>query len=195
MMFSGLISRCTMPASCAAAIHTNYCFLGFNTPTPDPRCVPRRQGSRHLLRHIQRFPDFHPGAGQVLAERFAFDVFRSDEVVTLVLADLMDGEDIRMIQAGGGLRLTLETAEARVVASEFPWEQLDRDKTTETGVLRQVHFPHTAGAEQGTDRVTSKTSPERKCHGAVPVATMLNSGNVMYWKAFLGATAHPGSRS
>ena len=82
----------------------------------------------------------------------------------VVLADLMNGEDIRMIQAGGGLRLTLETAKARVVASEFAREQLDRDKTTERGVLRQVHFPHTAGAEQGADRVTSKTSPDRKGH-------------------------------
>ena len=71
-----------------------------------------------------------------------------------------------MIQAGGGLRLTLEMAKTGVVASEFPWEQLDRDKTTESGVLCQIHFPHAAGAEQGADRVTSKTSPDRKGHSA-----------------------------
>ena len=140
-MFSGLMSRCTMPASCAAARAAATC------------CATSRASLISIRVRCQ-----------VLAERFAFDVFRGDKVVPLVLADLMNGEDIRMIQAGGGLRLTLETAKTGVVASEFPWEQLDRDKTTESGVLCQVHFPHTAGAEQGADRVTSKTSPDRKGH-------------------------------
>jgi hypothetical protein len=52
-----------------------------------------------------------------------------------------------VIQCGGSPRLALEAAEGLRIASNFVWEELQRDKTVQPCVLSLVDHTHPATAE------------------------------------------------
>ena len=51
--------------------------------------------------------DGRPYGNQFL-QRLAFDIFHGDEDLAFVLADLVDGDDVGMVQCGRGLGFALE---------------------------------------------------------------------------------------
>ena len=74
-MFSGLMSRWTMPASWAAA-----------------------SAARHLDRDVNSFPQLHSPAHQTLTQCLAFDQFTGYVMSRMILADLVNRQDIWMIE-------------------------------------------------------------------------------------------------
>ena len=51
-------------------------------------------------------------------QRFAFDEFGGDETRAMRFADLVDGDDVRVIQRGGGTRFLFEAPEAIAILGE-----------------------------------------------------------------------------
>ena len=51
----------------------------------------------------------------MLAQAFAFNVFGGDKVMPILFANLMNSQNVRVIEAGGGISLALETAEPILV--------------------------------------------------------------------------------
>ena len=74
-MFSGLMSRWTMPASWAAA-----------------------SAAHHLDRDVNSFPQLHSPAHQTLTQRLAFDQFTGYVMSRMILADLVNRQNIWMIE-------------------------------------------------------------------------------------------------
>src|SRR5262245_15819008 len=68
-------------------------------------------------------------------------------------ADLVNGDDVRVVQGGGGLGLLNKASQAVGVLGEFRWEQLERDPAFEARVKREINFTHPAFAQQGEDLV------------------------------------------
>ena len=64
------------------------------------------------------------------------------------LADLVDGDDVRMVERGGGARLLLEAAHASRLLGELRRQHFERHLAAELGVLRQVDFAHPALPDQ-----------------------------------------------
>ena len=95
-----------------------------------------------------------PGDG--LPQRGALQILHGDEGVAVLLADVMNGADVGMIQRGGGPSLPLEPAQRLPVASQFVRQELQRDEATEPGVLRLVHDAHAAAAELLDDAVVGE---------------------------------------
>ena len=89
-----------------------------------------------------------PRARHPLAQRLALDELGDDEVRAVDFADLVNGEDVRMVERRGRPRLLLEAAHAVRVCGEAAGSSLSATLRLEPRVLGQVDFPHPAQAEQ-----------------------------------------------
>jgi hypothetical protein len=86
--------------------------------------------------------------------------FGCDEVDPVLNPDFVDGQDVRVIQARGGVRLLLEAPKPVFVLREVTGYELDGHGTAQGGVVGEIHFAHPACAEQGTNFV-----PTQSCAG------------------------------
>ena len=91
-----------------------------------------------------------------LLQRGALQILHGDEGAAVLLADVMNGADVGMIQRGGGASLALEPAQRLPVASQIVRQELERDEATEPGVLRFVDHAHAAAAELLDDAVVGE---------------------------------------
>ncbi len=122
------------------------------------------------MRFLQRVRDLghvlhqFPGVALLshdLAQRGAVDQLRDDVVrgapVTRepALTDAVDGEDVRMIEAGDDLGLALESRQGVFILLQMFGENLDGHEAIEARIARAIHLPHTA-------------RPERRDHLVVP---------------------------
>ena len=129
-MFPGLMSRWTMPFSCAS-------------------CEPLS----HLDRDGERLIDRERPPVDPLLEALPLDELHRDEGLPLVLVDLVYRADIGMVERGGGLRLVHEAGLGLLVAGELGMEELEGDGAIELRVLGLVHDAHPALAELLEDPV------------------------------------------
>ena len=85
--------------------------------------------------------------GEELGERRAVVVGHGEKTLALVLADLVDGPDVRMVQGGRGLGLAAEAGlvgRARIAPLT---EELEGDLPTQLDVLGEIDDAHAAAAE------------------------------------------------
>lgn len=64
----------------------------------------------------------------------------------MVIIDLEDRNDIRMIQGGSGLCFLYKSLHPFFVSSEFSRQDFERHSSIELQIARQVHFTHAAFA-------------------------------------------------
>ncbi len=84
--------------------------------------------------------------------------------MSVELADVVDRNDVRVSERGGGLCFALESpAHDRV--REIIREELDRDGAVQTVVDRTIHDAHAAPAEHGLDAVRANDRAGFKSHG------------------------------
>ena len=70
-----------------------------------------------------------------------------------MIADLVDGADVGMVQRRGGLRLALKSFEGLRVLRDFLGQELQRDEAVQVGVLGLVHHAHSTAAQLLDDAV------------------------------------------
>ena len=86
-------------------------------------------------------------------QRLPFDELHRDEAPFEDVADLVDGDDVRMIQRGDGARFLFEAADRVAVAGQPVAEELDRHLAAEPGVVREIDLAHAAAADEGQDLI------------------------------------------
>ena len=79
---------------------------------------------------------------QPLLERLPLDVLHDQVQGAVLVADVVKGADVRMVQARDGLGLALEALAHVRVARRSRLQHLDRDRAGEAGVARQVDLAH-----------------------------------------------------
>ena len=82
-----------------------------------------------------------------------------DEVDALVGVDLVDRDDARMIEGGGGLGLAEESFLASNRIAVAGWQHLQGDVAVQGLVVRQPHLSHPAVAKVARDDVLPESSP------------------------------------
>ena len=87
-----------------------------------------------------------------LLERAAREVLHRDVVGAVVGAAVVDADDVRVLQAGGGLRLAAEALDEAGVLGEPAVQQLQRDLAPELLVLGQEHVGHAAAPSREMTR-------------------------------------------
>jgi hypothetical protein len=82
------------------------------------------------------------------------------------MSDIMQDANVRMIQAGDGLRFLLEAlAQCRIIG-KMGWKNLDGNDAVQAGVARAVDFSHAACTERCKDFVRAQASAGRERHWA-----------------------------
>src|SRR5438477_9985156 len=86
-------------------------------------------------------------ARDLLPQRLTINEFGRDVVRATYFTNLVNGDDVRMIEGGGGFRFLLEAAHAVEVYSELRGQQLERDLPFEARILGEIDFAHSAFAK------------------------------------------------
>src|SRR2546426_7685192 len=86
-------------------------------------------------------------------ERLAFQVLHDKELDAFLLADVMKGADVRMIETRDGFRLAIESQPRLLAQGEARGEDLDGDRPVQPGVAGLVYLPHPSRADQREDLV------------------------------------------
>jgi hypothetical protein len=106
-----------------------------------------------LNRDRQRLIDGHPAFPQAIRQRLAFEILQHEEIDPVLMPDIVQGADVRMIQGGDGARLALEALAGRGIAADMRGEDLDRNHSIESRVARAIDLPHAAGPKGRYDFV------------------------------------------
>ena len=133
MMFAGLMSRCVIPKRCARS-------------RPSATCATRSamRGDRQPRR-----------LAQDLLQRLALEQLHRDVGDAVLLADVVDGDDVGMVEAAGRARLAQEALAhlAHDLRGQVRQQRLDRDVALDERIDGAVHRAHGAAAELGDDDV------------------------------------------
>ena len=103
------------------------------------------------------------GAHQV-AQRATFDVLHDDEVRAAVLAPVVDGDDVRVVEVGGGLRLAPEPLDERRLARVLGVQRLQRDGPVEQLVAGEEDLGHAALRDLPLDLVAIGEDSSDQAH-------------------------------
>src|SRR5262249_30622934 len=98
----------------------------------------------HLDGDFQRLARRYGGASQVLAQRLPLNKLRCDELPAGGFADVVNGQNVRVIEGGRRAGLFLEAAAGTLVTCEIAWQELQGDFAPQPGVLSQIDFAHAA---------------------------------------------------
>ena len=86
-----------------------------------------------------------------LAQRHPFEQLGDDERRAVVLTEVVHGEDVRVIERGGGAGFLFEAREPFRIAGKCRRQHLDRHDALETIVAGAVDLAHAARAERTED--------------------------------------------
>ena len=74
----------------------------------------------------------------------AIQKLHGDKGLAILLADVINGANIRVIQSGGSLGFHLKTGQGLRILGNRSGQELERDKTMQPRVLSLVHHAHPA---------------------------------------------------
>ncbi len=98
--------------------------LRLDVAVDDARLVGRPESARHADTDAEHLTDAQLMLGDLFAQGRAVDVLRGDEMRPIDFADVVDGDDVRVIQCRGGAGLALKAADALLVHGEARREEL-----------------------------------------------------------------------
>src|SRR5688500_5301821 len=79
---------------------------------------------------------------------FAFEMFHHQESGTVLVTNVMNYAYVRVIQRGSGTCLALEPLSRLRIGSQRRGEDLDRNRSLESGVASAIDLAHAAAAER-----------------------------------------------
>ena len=95
-----------------------------------------------------------------MLQRHPVQKLHGDERLAVLLANVVDGADVGVIQRGCGLGFALETGEGLRVTGNFLGQKLEGNKTVQPGVLGLVDHAHTAAAQLLDNAVVRNGLPD-----------------------------------
>ena len=101
---------------------------------------------------------------QPIGERLAFEARHDEEVGAVVLADIVERADVRVIEGRDRFGFALESLAAIRVGRGFVGQNLDRDGAIEPAVFRAIHLAHAARAERRDDFIGAEAGAGGKAH-------------------------------
>ena len=105
--------------------------------------------------------------GQARGERLSLDIFHHQEVDAILLTDVVERADVRVIQRGDGPRFALESFAGQRIHMEQRGQDFDSDGSGQTCVTALVDLPHSAGSQQSSDLIRTETRARGEWHRRV----------------------------
>ena len=94
----------------------------------------------------QRFEFHGPVRDQVLQRR-AVEILHHDEWVTVLLPNLMNRANVRVVQSGSSARLTAKAFESLRIAHNIVWQELQRHEAAKLSILGFIDNAHASAAK------------------------------------------------
>src|SRR5262249_6192295 len=91
-----------------------------------------------------------------MLEGHAIEIFHGDEGLAVLLANVVDGTDVGVVQGGCGLGFALETSQNLRIACDFGGEGFLRDETMQGAVFSFFDDAPTSAASTFDDAVVRK---------------------------------------
>src|SRR5208283_788602 len=107
----------------------------------------------NLNAKLQQLVDLERTVLDLVLERLTIQKLHRDKCLRFLLADVVDGADVGMIQGGGGLCLSTEAAERLRIARHFVGQELQSDESVQASVLGLVNYAHAATTELLDDAI------------------------------------------
>src|ERR1700694_907130 len=101
----------------------------------------------------QQAIEFHGTIADDVFQGLAVKKFHDDERLAILLANIVDGANVGMIEGRGGLGLAAKSLQRLAVFGDILGEKLQRDETVKPCVLSFVNNSHAAAAELFDDAV------------------------------------------
>src|SRR5215471_17135566 len=124
---------------------------------------------RNLLGDAERLIDGYRPAGDALIEALAINEFEDQELRAVDLFEAVNLRDVWMVERGEHLRFATEPGDAFGIVRERGGQDLQRDVTTELGVLRAVDLAHATGTDGSDDFERAQLRSWYERHYGVPV--------------------------
>ena len=102
---------------------------------------------------FQRLAQIEGAATQSGCEGFAFEVFEDEVVGVSLMADIVDGADMWMIQCRCSPRLLRKAAQSISVGGPRLRKHLDGHIAAETGIASTIDLAHPARAQQALNPI------------------------------------------
>ena len=137
-MFAGLISRWTMPSECAAS----------------------SASAISMAERQQRF-GFQRTPGDAVLQGDSVQELHHDERLAFMLADLVNGADVGMVQGRGSASLAAKAFQRLRILRDFFGQEFQRDEAAELRVFGLVNHAHAPAAEFLDDAVVRDSLAEQ----------------------------------
>jgi hypothetical protein len=119
----------------------------------DATGVGRGEGVGDLNAEVEDFFNRERLALNAVLERLAFEQLHGDEGATVVLVNIVDGADVRVIEGRGGAGFAAEALDGLEMRGKFVGKEFQGDAAAEAGVLGTVNNAHAATAQTFEDAV------------------------------------------
>ena len=120
---------------------------GFDIAVQNARAMRGIESVGQLNRSVQQFSIGQRSFAQTAVERLTFHQFHDQVRLTVMLPDIENLADIRMVEQGCRTRFSAEAVDQGVVLEQLIGQELDGYLTAETQVLRLVNLAHAATAQ------------------------------------------------
>ena len=126
----------------------------------------RLQRLRHLHRDVQQFFELQRFPVDSLLQAFPFQLLHHNEGMSAVVLYVMNGANVRMVQARRGPRLPLKAVKRFAIAKQIVRNELQRNVTAQAHVFRFVNNAHTTAANLPQNAIVgdSLADDRRRCH-------------------------------
>ncbi len=84
---------------------------------------------------------------QAVSEGFALQKLHDQKIDAVVLADVVKGADVGIVQRRDGLRLALEALPGFRVVRKVSWQDFDRYRAVQASIAGAINLSHSASAE------------------------------------------------
>jgi hypothetical protein len=89
------------------------------------------------------------------SQRFTLDELGHDERTAVVIAEVMQDQDVGVIERRGSPRFSVEATQSLGIPCHTAREPLQRDGPIQPGIVRAVDLAHASGPDEGVYPVTA----------------------------------------
>ena len=140
---------------------------GLQIPMHDPLPVRLVQRIRNVDGDSQRLIQRQRALLQPLGQRLPVEILHDQEVDPVLVADVMEGADVRVVQRRDGFGFSLESLLEIRISRNVLGQHLDGDGAVQAGVAGLVDLTHPARADLGGDAVGTERGAGLEGHRLV----------------------------
>src|SRR5581483_8365304 len=126
---------------------------GLHVAMNDAFAVSCLQSVGDLHPNLKRLLQVHGLAADFVLQALAFQEFHDEERTLLVLADFVDGADVRVIERRCGARFPQKTFKRLGIVDKFVRQEFQGDAAAQLEIFRFIDDSHAAASELSQDSV------------------------------------------